>query len=112
MDRAYGRGDNDFDLNYVGWHQLSEEELQAYVEGIAAGAAGEDVGEPKVDEQPLDALYRKGKSKPSNEMGSKICVRNLHEDTTKEKLTELFQGFGRQNPSRTSSSSTCQSMIG
>merc|ERR1719460_634884 len=36
----------------------------------------------------------KGKSKPSNALGSKICVRNLHEDTTKEKLKDLFEGFG------------------
>merc|ERR1719486_457520 len=36
----------------------------------------------------------KSKSKPSNASGSKICVRNLHEDTTQEKLKELFQGFG------------------
>merc|ERR1719161_1181012 len=36
----------------------------------------------------------KSKSKPSNATGSKICVRNLHEDTTQEKLKELFQGFG------------------
>ena len=50
MDGAYGRGDNDYDLNYVGWSQLSEEELQAFVDGIAAGAQGEEVGEEVGDE--------------------------------------------------------------
>ena len=58
MDGAYGRGDNDFDLHSVGWAQLTEEELEAYVNGIAAGAAGEEVGEPIEGEASLDALYR------------------------------------------------------
>ena len=46
QDGAYSRGDNDFDLGVLSWSQLSEEELEVYCEGIAAGAAGE----PETDE--------------------------------------------------------------
>ena len=70
MDGAYGRGDNDFDLNTFSWSNLSEEELEAYVNGIAAGARGEDVGEGHDDELSVDALYRKGKSKGKGKGGA------------------------------------------
>merc|ERR1719174_3421662 len=66
---------------------IDVEKFKKACEAIKAGADAK--AQAKTKDQK-----GKGKSKPSNEIGSKICVRNLHEDTTKEKLTELFQGFG------------------
>lgn len=37
----------------------------------------------------------KPKAKPQVELGTKICVRNLPEDTTSEKLTTMFESFGK-----------------
>jgi hypothetical protein len=37
----------------------------------------------------------KAKAKPKVELGSKICIRNLAEDMTSEKLTTLFESFGK-----------------
>jgi len=66
---------------------IDAEKFKKACEAIKAGA------DAKAQAKTKDPKG-KGKSKPSNEIGSKICVRNLHEDTTKEKLKELFQGFG------------------
>lgn len=37
----------------------------------------------------------KAKAKPKIELGTKICIRNLAEDTTPEKLTTMFESFGK-----------------
>jgi len=66
---------------------IDAEKFKKACEAIKAGA------DAKAQAKTKDPKG-KGKSKPSNGIGSKICVRNLHEDTTKEKLKELFQGFG------------------
>ena len=82
FDSAYGRGDNDMQVDALGqgWEAMrnlgegwsdwlaaaAPEEVSAYYEGISAGLLSDHPEEPVPmveNDAPLNALYRKGKSK-------------------------------------------------
>ena len=82
FEGAYSRGDNDMDVGSLeAWEaflaQASPQEVSAFYEGIHAGANGEDVPlcpPCEGQDEPLDALYRKGKGKGKGKRGKeKIC---------------------------------------
>jgi len=66
---------------------VNEDKFKAASDAIA------EEGKAKAKER-ADAKKAKGAAKQV-ETGSKICVRNLHEDVNTEKLTAMFAAFGK-----------------
>ena len=52
MEGAFGRGDNDVDLYSLDWNDLGNWELETFMEGFAAGLAGEEPAEATEEERP------------------------------------------------------------
>ena len=76
FENSYGKGDTDMQVDAFGYAKSDEwsdwlsvadpSEVSAFYQGVAAGLSSEVPDEPVLADpadQPLDALYRKGKSK-------------------------------------------------
>ena len=76
FENSYGKGDTDMQVDAFGYAKSDEwsdwiaiadpSEVSAFYEGVAAGLSSEIPDEPvhpDPTDQPLDALYRKGKGK-------------------------------------------------
>ena len=78
FEGAYSNGDNDMDVSSpAAWDaflaQASPQEVAAFYAGLQAGANGEDVPVcPPCEDQdePLDALFRKGKGTGKGKRGN------------------------------------------
>lgn len=72
---------------------VDKDKFNAAAETIAAeGKAKADA--KKAAQKEKKAAAGEGKGKKPDAVGAKICVRNLHEDVTQEKLTAMFAPFG------------------
>ena len=82
FENSYGKGDTDMQVDALGYPKSDEwsdwiavadpVEVSAFYEGIAAGLNSEVPDEPVYpdsSDQPLDALYRKGKGKGKGKRG-------------------------------------------